>query len=92
MKHFLRNVFSPILTIFEQGDEPYMYKSLSRKILIAMGIMFAGIATFVITYIIRNDAYGYFAPAIVFSLVALVAIIVGCLGTERAVAKIWGNK
>jgi hypothetical protein len=92
MKTFLRKVFSPLLNIFEQGDEPYMYRSLSRKILIVMGLLFAGIAAFVIAYIIRNDAYGYFAPAIIFSGVALVAIIVGCLGTERAVAKIWGNK
>ncbi len=92
MKTFLRKVFSPLLNIFEQGDEPYMYRSLSRKILIVMGLLFAGIAAFVITYIIRNEAYGYFAPAIIFSGVALVAIIVGGLGTERAVAKIWGNK
>lgn len=92
MKHVLRKIFSPVLNIFESGDEPYIYKSLSRKILLAMGVMFAGIAAFVITYIVRNDAYGYFAPAIVFSLVAFVAITVGTLGNERAVAKIWGNK
>lgn len=92
MKNTLRKIFSPILNLFEQGDGPYVYKSMSRKILIAMGLMFAGIATVVILYIIHNKAYGYALPAIVFSTVALVSIIVGALGNERAVAKIWGNK
>jgi hypothetical protein len=92
MKAILRKIFSPILNVFEKGNEPYVYKSMSRKILIAMGTMFAGIAAVVILYIIYNKAYGYALPAIVFSCVALVSIIVGALGNERAVAKIWGNK
>jgi hypothetical protein len=92
MKAILRKIFSPILNVFEKGNEPYVYKSMSRKILIAMGTMFAGIASVVILYIIYNKAYGYALPAIVFSSVALVSIIVGALGNERAVAKIWGNK
>ncbi len=92
MKAFLRKICSPVLNIFEKDNGPYVYKSMSRKILIAMGLMFAGIAAIVITYIINNAAYGYFLPAVVFSGVALVSLIVGLLGNERAVAKIWGNK
>lgn len=92
MKTFLRKIFSPILNVFENGNGPYVYKSMSRKILIAMGLMFAGIATIVILYILRNSAYGYFLPALVFSAVAIVSLVVGALGNERAVAKIWGNK
>lgn len=92
MKSLLRKIFSPILNIFENSEGPYVYKSMSRKILIAMGIMFAGIATLVILYIVKNEAYGYFLPAAVFSTVATVSLVVGFLGNERAIAKIWGNK
>lgn len=92
MKNTLRKLFSPLLNIFEQGDSPYYYKSMSRKILIAMGLMFSAIAVFIIVYIINHSAYGYSLPAIIFSSVALTCLIVGTLGNERAVAKIWGNK
>jgi hypothetical protein len=92
MKTLLRKLFSPLLHIFEYSEEPYAYKPMNRKILVAMGIMFGGIAVIAITYILRNEAYGYFLPALVFSAVSLTCLIVGWLGNERAVAKIWGNK
>ncbi len=92
MKALLRQLFSPILAIFEKGDGPYMYKPSSRKILIIMGLLFAAIATFIIYYIVQHSLYGYSLPGIVFSGVAFVCLVVGCLGSERAVAKIWGNK
>ncbi len=92
MKNLLRKIFSPLLNIFENKEGPYVYKPSSRLILVVMGLLFGGIATVVIMYIVRNAAYGYFLPALVFSAVALVCIIVGTLGNERAVAKIWGNK
>jgi hypothetical protein len=88
----LRRLFSPLLNVFEQGTDPYLYKSMNRKILIAMGLMFAGLSAVLTMNIIANETYGYFIPVIVFSSVALVSIIVGTLGNERAVAKIWGNK
>ncbi len=92
MKNLLRKICSPILNLFETGEGPYAYKPMSRTILIVMGILFGAIAGVVIYYILHNDAYGYFLPALVFSGVALVCLIVGSLGNERAVAKIWGNK
>ena len=92
MKQTLRTLCKPILDRFETGTVPYAYKSLNRKILIIMGLLFAVIAGVVISYVISNAAYGYALPAIIFSGVAITCIIVGGLGTERAVAKIWGNK
>jgi hypothetical protein len=92
MKALLRTIFSPLLNIFERGDQAYIYKTMNRKILIIMGLMFAGIAAAATTYIVQHAAYGYFVPALVFSSVALVCIIVGSLGNERAVSTIWGNK
>ena len=92
IKNTLRTLCKPILQRFETGDDPYVYKPMSRKILIVMGLLFGGMAAIAIIYILRNDAYGYFLPGLVFSLVSLVCLMVGFLGNERAVAKIWGNK
>lgn len=92
MKQILRKLFKPLLDIFESGDGPYAYKPLNRKILLTVGVLFGAIGGFVSYYIIVNKAYGYFLPAVVFSGVCLVCLVVGSLGNERAVAKIWGNK
>jgi hypothetical protein len=35
---------------------------------------------------------GTFIPSLVFVTVSLVCLVVGTLGTERAVATIWGSK
>ena len=92
MKNALRKICFPILNIFEKGEEPYVYKSLNRKILIVMGILFSGLATAVVFVASGLADFGFLIPAIVFFTVAAVCFIVGFLGSERAVAKIWGNR
>ncbi len=92
MKEQLRKLCSPVLTIFEKGKEPYSYKPLNRIILLVVSFLFLGLAVLV-TYLSRNsDDMGYLIPVIVFSGVSFVGFIVGLLGTDRAVSKIWGNR
>lgn len=92
MKQVLRKLCSPILNIFEKGPEPEIYKSLNRKILIIIGIMFSGLATAVLLSSSKSDDYGYLIPCVVFYCLALVCLIIGLLGDKRAVMNIWGNK
>lgn len=92
MKNFLRAIFSPILSIFESGDEPYTTKPLNRTILIVIGVLFSFLASVVIYLSYDKGELGYLVPVIVFSGVALVALVIGFLGNDRAVAKIWGHK
>lgn len=92
MKNLLRKIFSPVLHPFERGDGPYVYKPLNRKVLIAASVMFLFLAVVVFLLIPDGADRGYLLPVGIFSLVALVGLIVGLLGNERAVAKIWGNK
>jgi drug/metabolite transporter (DMT)-like permease len=92
MKNTLRKLFSPILNIFEAGDEPYLAKPLNRKILIAMGLLFTALVSVVIYFSIQQGELGYAIPAVVFSTISLVTLVVGFLGNDRAVAKIWGNR
>ncbi len=92
MKTLLRRLFSPILNIFEAGDGPYSVKPLSRKILIIIGVLFLGLASIVAYLAFDMGDAGFMIPVVVFCIVSLVTLVVGFLGTDRAVAKIWGNR
>jgi hypothetical protein len=93
MKAFLRTLFAPILNIFESGQDEYAYNPSHRLILIVVGSLFSFLAGVVIAMMIVDSSDpGYAIPAIVFGGAGLVSLIVGALGNERAVAKIWGSR
>jgi len=92
MKAQFRKIFSLILNIFEQGSEPYAYKPLNRKILIFMGILFSGLIILVLYFLPEDVGFSFLIPVVVFGGIALVTLVVGLLGTDRAVAKIWGDR
>lgn len=92
MKTLLRRLFSPILQVFENGNESYNYKPLNRKILIFISSIFLCLATLVCYLIPPGADTGYYIPVVVFGGLGSVGLIVGFLGTDRAVAKIWNNK
>ncbi len=92
MKAFLRTLCSPILRFFEKGDSPYVYRASQRKILLAVGALF-GLLCLVSFYFGRLvEGEGALIPAGVFFIVSLICFVVGGLGTERAVARLWGSK
>jgi drug/metabolite transporter (DMT)-like permease len=91
MKKLLRTIFAPILNIFESGDEPFSYKPSHRKILIFMGCLFSGMATAVLIFLPADDL-GYLIPVLVFGVAGVISLVVGLIGTDRAVAKIWGSR
>lgn len=92
MKQLLRKICAPILNIFESGTEEFEIKPLSRKILIVLSILFGSLASAVFYFLPANADVGYYLPIVIFSLIALLGLIVGSLGTDRAVAKIWGSR
>ena len=92
MRDFLRKVFWFILAVFEKGDGPYVYKPLNRVILIVVGLLFIFLSSIVLYTSDYVDGYGYLIPVIIFFTVVFVSTIVGLLGSERAVAKIWGTR
>ena len=91
MKQILRTIFSPILNIFESGTGPFVYKSSHRTILIFMGGLFSGMAMLVLWFAQGEDP-GYFLPVLIFGGGGLICLLIGLIGTERAVAKIWGSR
>ena len=91
MKQQLRKLFSPLLNVFESGSESFQYKPSQRKILVFVSILFSGLAALIVV-LGQGAGAGYLFPAIVFGLAGLTGLVVGLLGTDRAVARIWGNR
>lgn len=91
MKQLLRSVFSPLLGLFEGGNEPYQYKPSYRKILLVFAFLFSALAAFVLWLMLSADISqpGYFLPVLVFGGIGLLALLVGLLGTDRAVSRLW---
>jgi len=92
MKKFFRSVFASILIIFEKGDGPYNYKPLNRIILNVMGTLFTCLAIAVAFSVPDEGSVGYMLPVVVFLALGITCLVVGILGNERAVCKIWGNR
>ena len=88
VKNAIRSVCMPILNLFESGTEPYEYKPSHRKILIAFGCLFTGLATSVLWFS-QGEDIGYMIPVVVFGSVGLLSLLIAFVGTDRAVAKIW---
>tara|TARA_R100001143_G_scaffold55705_1_gene51865 strand:+ start:1864 stop:2142 length:279 start_codon:yes stop_codon:yes gene_type:complete len=92
MKPLLRKLFWPILRHFEKNEEAPHYKASQRIILNVVGGLFlflslaSGIAS------IYASQFGALIPVVVFFVVSLVLLVVGSLGTDAAVARIWGNR
>lgn len=91
MKNLLRKLFSPLLAPLERGDAPFAYKPSHRTILLVMSAMFIGLASLVF-WLTPGGNFNYLLPVIVFGGAGVLGIIVGTLGSDRAVAKIWGTR
>ena len=92
MKTQLRKLFWFLLVIFEKGEGPYNYKPMNRKILIVVGLLFIFLCSVGVYFTIEAGVYSYLLPVAVFFIVGFVSLIVGLLGSDRAVSNIWGNK
>ena len=91
MKNQLRKLFLPILKLFESGTGSFEYRPSHRIALIVMGSLFTGLAILVFFFAQGADP-AYMIPVLVFGLVGLMSLVIGVLGEDRAVAKIWGSK
>jgi hypothetical protein len=91
MKAFFRKIFGFVLTPFEKGEEPVVHRPSNRPILIAVGILFSALSCGLLAFSNRGNLDAAILPIIVFFCVGAVCLIVGLLGTDRAVASIWGS-
>lgn len=92
MRKILTKMFWPILKFFEVGQEPTNYKKSHRVALNILGGLFI-----LLSFVSATAAYfvggaATLIPVIIFFSVGFVACIVGTLGSDFAVSKIWGTK
>ena len=92
MKQALRKLFSPILSIFEEQEGEFVYKPSHRLILKVVGSLFFFLSVASLVASIQAGQLGALLPVIVFFGVGVVCMVVGFLGTDRAVAKIWNSR
>ncbi len=90
MKLLFRKIFAPLLNIFESSTEEYVYQKSHRIILIVMGLLFTGLGSLVLI-LAQGEDIGYMIPVLVFCGAGTLSLIIGLLGNDRAVAKIWGS-
>ncbi len=92
MKESLIKLFWPILRFFETGEEATNYKESHRIILIVVGVLFILLSMISMSFSYSSGEVGALIPIVVFFSVGAVAIVVGTLGSDSAVQKIWGRK
>ena len=92
MTNFLRRLFSPILNIFENDDDEFVYRSLNRKIVLFISAVFFLLAFALPYYMPKLIEMGYWFVMLVFGSLSSVGLIIGFLGSDKAVAKLLGSR
>lgn len=92
MKNTLKTIFSPILNIFENNNDEFIYRSLNRKIVLFISSVFFLLAFALPAYMPQLVEMGYWFVMIVFGGLSFVGLIVGILGSDKAVAKLLGSR
>lgn len=92
MKTILTKIFSPILNIFENNNNEFIYRSLNRKIVLFISIVFSLLAFALPYFMPQLIKMGYWFVMIVFGGLSSVGLIVGALGSDKAVAKLLGSR
>lgn len=92
MKSRFTPLFWPLLKHFEDGHPAPGYRPLHRRITWVVGALFLVIALASLYMALSVDQWAAFVPVVVFFGASLVSLVVGLLGSDRAVAKLWGVK
>lgn len=92
MREVLKKLFWPILKFFETEENAAAYKKSHRVALNIIGTLFILLSLGSAAGTYSTGDLGALIPVIVFAGLGLVAVIVGTLGSNGAVSKIWGTK
>ncbi len=92
MLALLRKVFMPLLIIFERNNEAFVVRSKNRGIILFVSLVFGLLAFALPLYMPQMIQMGYWFVMIVFGLMSFVGLVVGLLGSDKAVAKLLGSR
>lgn len=89
MKETIRKLCSPMLVLFDSSEGEYDYKPSHRTILIVLGLLCFLIASISLVVTVMTGELAGIIPIALFGITGVVCEIVGWLGSDRAVARIW---
>ncbi|ETX10281.1 hypothetical protein MUS1_15300 [Marinomonas ushuaiensis DSM 15871] len=89
MKDLMRKLCSPVLNMFEAGDGQGEYRKSHRTILLVLGGLCFVIALVSLFFTLKTGELAGIIPISLFFITGLVCEIVGLLGSNQAVARIW---
>lgn len=92
MRNAIRQLCRPVLSYFEKGEPAASYKPSHRKILFAVAVLFLVLFGLSLYLALAAGQMAAVVPVAVFFVVSVVALIVATLGSDIAVARIWGLK
>jgi predicted permease len=92
LKDTLRRIFSSLLNPLEQADGEFAYKPSHRIILLVVGVLFLCLSLGVLAAVVVSSQYGAGLPCLIFFAVAFYCLVVGSLGSDKAVAKLWNSR
>jgi len=91
VKNLLRKLCAPLLRQFESGNASYTYKPLHRYALLFISSVFCMLAT-AVGYLAWGADLAYWIPVLIFGATGLTGLIIGLLGNDRAVARLWQSE
>lgn len=92
MKNRLKSLFSPLLNIFENNNDEFIVRSLNRKIVLFISSVFFLLAFGLPAYMPQLIQMGYWFVMLIFGALSSVGLIVGLLGSDKAIAKLLGSR
>ena len=92
MKDIFRKLFWPILCFFEKGGSAEGYRQSHRKILLVVGFLFLVLSGVSLFFSIFAETFSALLPIVLFFVISLVCFVVGLLGSDSTVARIWGAR
>lgn len=92
MKNALQRLCRPVLAWFEKGEPAASYRPSHRMILLAVAALFLLLFAVSLYLALSAGQLGALIPVVAFFVVSSVSLIVGTLGSDIAVARIWGLK
>lgn len=92
MKNTLRQLCRPVLAYFEKGELAASFRPSHRKILLAVAALFLVLFGVSLYLALSAGQLGALIPVVAFFVVSSVTLIVGSLGSDVAVSRIWGLK
>lgn len=89
MKKIMKKLCSPVLNMFETGAGKYDYRKSHRTILLVLGGLCFVIALVSLVFTLKTGEFAGIIPIALFFVTGVVCEIVGLLGSDQAVARIW---